>query len=217
MSPHGEGPNFGGRITPDDAAYIERCMKERAEQESRAPGKIRYVRFAVHGKSQTAGSKRGFPYQGRDGRLHVRMPDDNPKSEGWKDRVGWVAKQALGRAPMLEGPLVAWFRFYRSRPKGHTKPNGDLSAVGRREFAPGTRPDVLKLARAAEDAMIGIVYRDDAQIVSEVITKRWSEHGKGDGVTVVVCEHDPSLILEQVALFSELEIIEHQAPPLGTG
>lgn len=32
-------------------------------------------------------------------------------------------------------------------------------------------PDVLKLARGVEDALTGIVWRDDAQIVNESLSK----------------------------------------------
>jgi Holliday junction resolvase RusA-like endonuclease len=38
-----------------------------------------------------------------------------------------------------------------------------------------TRPDVLKLARAAEDALTGIVWRDDSQIVHETLAKVYGE------------------------------------------
>lgn len=34
---------------------------------------------------------------------------------------------------------------------------------------------MLKLARAAEDALTGILWRDDAQICDEVIRKRYGE------------------------------------------
>jgi Holliday junction resolvase RusA-like endonuclease len=37
------------------------------------------------------------------------------------------------------------------------------------------KPDVLKLARAVEDALTGILYRDDAQIVTEVLRKRYGD------------------------------------------
>lgn len=42
-------------------------------------------------------------------------------------------------------------------------------------IAPATRPDVLKLARCAEDSLTGIVWRDDAQIVEEHLFKYWGE------------------------------------------
>jgi Holliday junction resolvase RusA-like endonuclease len=40
---------------------------------------------------------------------------------------------------------------------------------------PTGRPDVLKLARACEDALTGVIWRDDAQIVVERLYKDWGE------------------------------------------
>jgi Holliday junction resolvase RusA-like endonuclease len=40
-------------------------------------------------------------------------------------------------------------------------------------IAPPVKPDVLKLARAVEDAMSGIIYKDDAQIVTERLCDRY--------------------------------------------
>jgi len=143
---------------------------------------MRTVCFIVEGSPQTAGSKQSFvplnkttreAYRRPNGGIVVSTVDDNPKSKGWKRTVAKVAKEAF-RGPLLEGPLIATFRFYRPRPKNHFAKFG-LSKAGAQSLAPDTRPDVLKLTRAAEDALNGVIYADDAQIVEEHLFKCWGE------------------------------------------
>jgi Holliday junction resolvase RusA-like endonuclease len=72
--------------------------------------------------------------------------------------------------------------FYTPRPAGHYGKRGLRPGAPTR---PTTRPDVLKLARAVEDACTGIVWRDDSQIVDEVLSK-WFADTHGIGVVVTV-------------------------------
>jgi Holliday junction resolvase RusA-like endonuclease len=53
------------------------------------------------------------------------------------------------------------------------------------ELWPLKPPDVLKTARAIEDALTGALWTDDAQIVSEYLAKRY---GPASRVVVVVTE-----------------------------
>jgi Holliday junction resolvase RusA-like endonuclease len=99
--------------------------------------------------------------------------DANPNSKDWKQQVAYAAREAYG-GQLLDGPLRVSLQFYRPRPKGHYGAVG-LNKKGRESTAPTSKPDVLKLARGVEDACTGIVWRDDAQIVAELITKDWGE------------------------------------------
>jgi Holliday junction resolvase RusA-like endonuclease len=74
---------------------------------------------------------------------------------------------------MFEGPVTASFTFYLRRPKSHYLKNGALRPKAPRRHT--TKPDVLKLARAIEDALTGIVYQDDAQIVCEQLEKYYGD------------------------------------------
>ena len=57
-------------------------------------------------------------------------------------------------------------------------------------------PDVLKLARAVEDALSGVCYSDDALIVEEALRKVWADEW---GVLVTIeeieAERDDQLAL----------------------
>lgn len=142
------------------------------------------ITFTVYGEPQPAGSKRAMPIyrNGANGRQLVTREngspmiaviDDNPKSKNWKQQVAYAARQAY-RGELLKGPLRVSLHFYRPRLKGHFGANG-LNKQGRETPAPIARPDVLKLARGVEDALTGVVWKDDSQIVAELLTKDWGE------------------------------------------
>ncbi len=126
------------------------------------------IEFFVPGKPKTAGSKRPFIRGGR-----AIVVDDNEKTKGWQGQVSLFASKAYS-GPLLEGPLSVTFVFFRLRPKNHfgTGRNAD-KLKDWALIAPTGVPDVLKLARAAEDALSGVVYKDDAQIVDEHLYDRY--------------------------------------------
>lgn len=131
------------------------------------------VAFTVVGVAQTAGSKRAFrhPHTGA-----LIVTDDNPRSKSWQAAVAEQAADAMHGQPLLQAPLAVSFTFYRPRPKNHYRTGRNADRVRATAPAwPTTRPDVLKVARATEDAMTGIVWRDDAQIVDEHLVKVWGE------------------------------------------
>ena len=102
----------------------------------------------------------------------MRVVDANPKSREWKTHVAQEAgKIADG---MLEGPLFLHAIFFRPRPASHfgTGKNSGVLKPSAPPY-PITRPDTTKLLRAIEDAMQGVLYRDDAQIVRQIVSKAW--------------------------------------------
>ena len=144
--------------------------------------------FVAFGTPKAAGSKRGFVLPGTK---RVIITDDNPKSRPWKNQVAQAAGLAMDGRQLFNGPLSVEMRFMVARPKGHFGKNG-LNATGRASPYPAKKPDALKLARGVEDAMSGVVYRDDAQIVHEVLTK---EYGEPERVEVTMTELDGSPVL----------------------
>lgn len=103
------------------------------------------------------------------------MIDDNPKSKDWQRKVAAAVRVKWGARPLLTGALAVMFLFRRVRPKSHygTGRNADRLKDDAPEY-PTTKPDVLKTARAVEDALTQVVWVDDAQIVHEEIRKEWA-------------------------------------------
>jgi len=58
---------------------------------------------------------------------------------------------------------------------------------GKRVF-PASRPDLTKLIRSVEDALTGILWRDDAQVISQVALKRYAMPDETPGVRVRVTQ-----------------------------
>lgn len=104
----------------------------------------------------------------------------------WRQEVAAKAEQAKDgqRVLTLEGPLKLTAYFFMPRPKGHYGKKGLRPSAP--QF-PDKKPDLSKLVRALEDAMTGIVYVDDAQIVLYDVAKLYAEHdGHHPGVRVKV-------------------------------
>lgn len=139
------------------------------------------VMFTVVGKPEPAGSKKAFM---RPGARFPVVVDDNAKSKPWKKTVATTALGAMMGRTLLTGPLALSLDFVVLRPKGHfgTGRNADVVKDSAPPW-PVVKPDVLKLARAVEDALTGVVWVDDAQIVAEALTKSF---GSRHGVRVVV-------------------------------
>ena len=131
------------------------------------------IGFTVLGEPKPAGSKRAFRNPHTD---RIAMVDSSGKAgKDWRRAVAEAGREAH-HGPLLRGALSVQFLFYRPRPKSHYRTGKNAGLL--RDSAPRdpiTRPDVLKLARAAEDALTGVVWHDDAQIVSEHLYKCYGE------------------------------------------
>jgi Holliday junction resolvase RusA-like endonuclease len=130
------------------------------------------VRFVVLGRPQQKGSKQVMPVKGPR-RFIVR--ESNAKARPWANTVSAVAREHW-HGDLVMGPVVVSVAFYFARPKGHY--GTGRNALALRPSAPTqmiVMPDVDKLARCALDALTGIVFRDDAQIVTLHVGKRYGE------------------------------------------
>jgi Holliday junction resolvase RusA-like endonuclease len=127
------------------------------------------VTFTVLGHPEPGGSKTAVRVG--DG---VTVRDSNKKVMPWRACVAGAAKEAMGDAEPMRGPLGAVFTFYVQRPQSHYGTGRNSGTV--KVSAPGgpiVRPDVTKLVRAAEDAMTSICWRDDAQVILQIARKRY--------------------------------------------
>ena len=127
----------------------------------------RTIEFTVQGRPQQRGSKSPIPFQKKQGGLGVRVVDSNKNSQPWMQAVRYAAQEAYRGEPIL-GPVCACFYFYFTRPKCHhvagdyAKP---LKASAPKMYH-AQKPDLSKLVRCAEDALSGICWKDDCQVVA---------------------------------------------------
>lgn len=124
--------------------------------------------FQVRGIPQTQGSKRAFVIKGTN--RAVVTESGGQAHKDWRSLVSLAAQEAVGASPPLDGPLRVALHFSLPRP---------LSAPKKRRTWPiGARSgDVDKLARCCLDAMTGVAYGDDSQVVSLLVEKDYGDPG----------------------------------------
>jgi Holliday junction resolvase RusA-like endonuclease len=137
------------------------------------PALERTLTFFVPGVPAPGGSKKTFIPKG--GSRPVVVDAGGKRNKDWRATVVKFAYDATidyREYRMFEGPILVSLKFIMPRPKAH------YGKKGLKITAPlyhTSRPDVIKLARSTEDAMTGIVWRDDAQIAVEHLEKVYGE------------------------------------------
>lgn len=142
------------------------------------------LEFFIFGKQETAGSKTMLPVTLKDGRkinMITEGKDKNARarSKTWRGAVQDAAIAVADPSPHVcdsiwASPLYFAVEYTMPRPAGHFKKDGvTLSSEGQRKPWPTVKPDVLKLTRAVEDALTDLIYKDDAAIVIEHISKHY--------------------------------------------
>lgn len=145
------------------------------------------INFTTFGVPAPAGSKRAF----RRGDKIV-ITDASPAAKPWKAAVAASAGEAMNGQELYRCPLRVRIWFYMPRPKNHYRKgkstSGMLSSTAPQY--PAVKPDIDKLSRAVLDALTGVVYLDDSQIVVKVVEKFYGEPARAE---VTVLEEGPPL------------------------
>lgn len=119
------------------------------------------IRFTVYGTPRPQGSTRAFIPKGWKRAI---ITSDNAKLKPWRQEVTGKAA-SLGIEPFAQHiPLSLTVDFYFDRP---------ASATEKKRPGMTVKPDVDKLVRGIFDALKGVLYHDDAQIVSTIGMKHY--------------------------------------------
>lgn len=131
------------------------------------------VSFWVAGQPVTQGSSRAF-VSSKTGRAFVATGAKAGPLADWRHAIATEARSEFAQG--LLGPVAVELKFYLPRPVSRPK----------RERFPDRKPDADKLARAALDALTGVAFRDDAQVVRLWVGKLYAEGTQQTGVQVTV-------------------------------
>jgi crossover junction endodeoxyribonuclease RusA len=116
------------------------------------------VSFTVYGKPEPQGSIRAFMVGGKP-----RLTSDNAKLKPWRQQVALSAiaegMQKIGK----HEPVRLFVDFYLERP----------TSAPKSRICPAVKPDLDKLLRAVKDALKGIAWEDDVQVVCVQATKQY--------------------------------------------
>lgn len=110
------------------------------------------VSFTVIGVAVPKGSLKAFVRHG-----HAHLTHDNPQTRSWQHLVAAQAQAVvhLDHVAQFLGPIAIRVTFALPRP----------ATLPRRITTHTKKPDLDKLLRNIGDALRGVLYRDDAQIV----------------------------------------------------
>lgn len=125
----------------------------------------RGICFVCFCHPEPQGSARGFPIQRQNGKMGVSITSDNRKLKPFRQAIAQTAMLAIDTRPFAAKhiPVRMEIDFYFQKP---------ASAPKKRLF-PVVKPDADKLARSIFDALTGIVFADDAQVIDCRVRKHY--------------------------------------------
>ena len=136
--------------------------------------------FDVPGIPRPQGSKRGFARGGK-----VVLLEMSKGLADWRSIVAYTAREKWMTRALMEGPLEVGIVFIFPRPKSHYIAGNP--ARGLRPNAPlyhsGT-PDLSKLLRSTEDALTGVVWKDDALVARYYPAEKRYGDSPGANITI---------------------------------
>ena len=106
----------------------------------------------------------------RVGKYGTYTPD---KTVNYENLVQFSYLEKYKQAHLLEGPLKLTIDFDFPIPKSTSKKNRELMLLG--EIRPTKKPDLDNCMKIITDALNGIAYKDDSQIVVAALSKFYSE------------------------------------------
>lgn len=139
----------------------------------------RRIELVIHGVPTPQGSSKSFgwvvkdrdgrPVLNRHGREMVKTvtTGDNPNTKEWRRLVADAAQRAIAATAdfvIFQGPVAMDVTFELPRPV----------SLPKKVTAHTKKPDLSKLLRSTEDALTGVVWRDDSQLVEIRLRKRYA-------------------------------------------
>ena len=125
------------------------------------------LNITIEGQPATQGSK--VPMPGRK----FGVVDSCKRLPAWRDLVAYSARQKYKGPLVRDKALSMTLIFIKPRPKSHLNSKGEVKISAPKY--PTTRPDSIKMTRAIEDALAGVIYGDDSQIVKHEIWKKYGD------------------------------------------
>lgn len=124
------------------------------------------IKFTVPGSPVPKGRARAFV---RNGKIAHYTPEETARYE---DIVRAEANKMMW-ACVADGPVSVKIKLFIKIPASFNKKKKDEARNG--EIRPTSRPDIDNYIKAICDAMNGIVYNDDSQVVKMTAEKYYSE------------------------------------------
>jgi len=132
----------------------------------------RSVTFTVLAIPRPQGSMRAWVPKGS---TRAVLTSDNAGLKGWRNAVA-VQAMTVAAAGQFVGPVAMVVHFTLPRP----------DSLPRRIVAHVRKPDLDKLLRSVGDALTGVLYRDDSQVVELHARKLYAPAGEAPKAEITV-------------------------------
>jgi Holliday junction resolvase RusA-like endonuclease len=104
---------------------------------------------------------------------HVYTPSQTRQAEA---DIAKIAKAAMGYKPPMAEPVSLNIMVTTEPPRSITKAKRELMLAGVER--PAKKPDLDNVVKLISDALNGIVFEDDRQVVELWVVKRYGEEAK---------------------------------------
>lgn len=144
-------------------------------------------RFFVSGRPAPAGSKSVFRVKAKTGLMKNVVAPASKYSAAWMECVHYRCLEEFNGV-IADRPVFLETEFRMSRPKSHYV-GGERGGKIKDRFLNHqmiSTPDTTKLVRCVEDAMTGVVWKDDSQVIEQRNRKRYVREGEVSGVLLIV-------------------------------
>ena len=126
------------------------------------------VSFVVYSRAAPQGSK---TYLGQG-----RMKESSKRVKPFRADVKAAAMDVpLPKDWPMEAPMRVGYRFHFARPKTHLTSKGALTKSAPEEATSHGLGDIEKLARAVNDALSGVLFKDDRQVIEMHLAKSYDD------------------------------------------
>lgn len=142
--------------------------------------------FTIPGKPQGKARARTF-YNPRLGRSQSITPANTVLYE---NLIKTSFLTAENKEKWMNGePLIMYITAYFEPPKSTSKKNKQLMLL--HKVLPTKKPDADNIAKVVCDALNGIAYHDDTQIIELHIKKRYTDTDSGERTLVGIYKYEP--------------------------
>ena len=128
------------------------------------------VQYSVPGEPRGKGRPR-FAKRGNFVKTYT-----DAKTVSYEDQIRFYALKAMGDSKVIEGAVRVFVSIRMAVPKSYSKKRREACLNGLE--APLKKPDWDNVAKSICDAMNGIIYVDDTQIVEAHITKQYAQQAE---------------------------------------
>jgi crossover junction endodeoxyribonuclease RusA len=117
------------------------------------------IQFSVYGTPRPKGSAKAFLPKGWTRPI---ITSDNKGLKAWEDTIRAALQDVMANTSgdvltaIYDAPIAVTLRFHLPRPQ----------SLSKKVALPTKKPDLDKLARGAIDALNGILFKDDSQVVA---------------------------------------------------